>query len=61
MEIVVSAAKELLNISFLLSVMAKREEIEKMAEGQENIQLFPLQSPELAEHIYSMAGSTLFH
>lgn len=56
-EIVVSAAKELPNIKFLIiGDGAKREEIEKMAEGQENIQLFPLQSPELAEHIYSMAG-----
>lgn len=56
-ELVVRAAKKMPNTKFLIiGDGAKREEIEKMAEGAENIRMLPLQPPELAEHIYSMAG-----
>lgn len=56
-ELVVKAAKKLTNTNFLIiGDGAKRDEIEKMVEGAENIRMFPLQPPKLAEHIYSMAG-----
>lgn len=56
-ELVVRAAKKMPDTKFLIiGDGAKREEIEKMAEGAENIRMLPLQPPELAEHIYSMAG-----
>lgn len=56
-ELVVRAAKKMPDIKFLIiGDGAKREEIEKMTEGTGNIRMLPLQPPELAEHIYSMAG-----
>lgn len=56
-ELIVRAAKKMPETKFLIiGDGAKREEIEKMVEGMENVTMFPLQPPELAEHIYSMAG-----
>lgn len=56
-ELVVRAAKKMPDTKFLvIGDGAKREEIEKMAEGVANIKMLHLQPPELAEHIYSMAG-----
>lgn len=56
-ELVVRAAKKMPDTKFLIiGDGAKREEIEHMAEGVANIRMLPLQPPELAEHIYSMAG-----
>lgn len=56
-ELIVRAAKKMPETKFLIiGDGAKREEIEKMVEGMDNVTMFPLQPPELAEHIYSMAG-----
>lgn len=56
-ELIVRAAKKMPKTKFLIiGDGANREKIEKMAEGLENVRMLPLQSPELAEHIYSMAG-----
>lgn len=56
-ELVVRAAKNIPDTKFLIiGDGAKREEIEKMAKGVKNLRMLPLQPPELAEHIYSMAG-----
>lgn len=56
-ELVVRAAKKTPDTEFLIiGDGAKREEIEKMAEGAKNIRMLPFQPPEFAEHIYSMAG-----
>lgn len=56
-ELVVKAAKKMPDTKFLIiGDGAKREDIENMAEGVENLRLLPLQPAELAEHIYSMAG-----
>ena len=56
-ELVIRAAKKMPETKFLIiGDGAKREEIERMADGVSNIRMFPLQSAELAEHIYSMAG-----
>lgn len=56
-ELVVRAAKKMPDTKFLIiGDGTNREKIEKMAEGQRNVLMFPLQPPELAEHIYSMAG-----
>lgn len=56
-ELVVKAAKKMPDTNFLIiGDGAKREDIENMAEGVENLRLLPLQPAELAEHIYSMAG-----
>ena len=56
-ELVIRAAKKIPEIKFLIiGDGAKREEIERMAKGVNNIKMLPLQSPDLAVHIYSMAG-----
>lgn len=59
-EIVVNAAKELQNredIHFLIiGDGARREAIENMARGLNNITMLPMQPRELAVHIYSAAG-----
>lgn len=56
-ELVVRAAKKMPETQFLIigdGVM--RNVIELMVKGMNNVRLLPLQPPELAEHIYSMAG-----
>lgn len=59
-EIVVNAAKELQDredIHFLIvGDGAKRDVIEKMASGLNNVTMLPMQPSELATHIYSAAG-----
>ena len=56
-ELVVRAAKKMPSTKFLIiGDGANREKIERMAEGADNIRMLPLQPPEFAEHIYSMAG-----
>ena len=59
-EIVVNAAKELQNredIHFLIiGDGARRDAIENMARGLNNITMLPMQPRELAVHIYSAAG-----
>lgn len=56
-ELIVRAAARMPDTKFLIvGDGARRAEIEEMAKGKENITLLPLQPPELAEHIYSMAG-----
>ena len=56
-ELLVRAAKKMPNTKFLIvGDGVKRKEIEVMAGGIENIRMLPLQPPELAVHIYSMAG-----
>lgn len=59
-EIVVNAAKELQDredIQFLIiGDGARREAIEEMASGLKNVTMLPMQSSELATHIYSAAG-----
>ena len=59
-EVVVNAAKELQNredIHFLIiGDGARRDAIENMARGLNNITMLPMQPRELAVHIYSAAG-----
>ena len=56
-ELVVKAAKLLPDIPFLIiGDGARKQTIEEMAKGVTNIRMLPLQPPEMAEHIYSMAG-----
>lgn len=56
-ELIVRAAARMPDTKFLIvGDGARRAEIEEMAKGKENVTLLPLQPPELAEHIYSMAG-----
>lgn len=59
-EIVVNAAKELQDredIQFLIiGDGARREVIEEMASGLNNVTMLPMQPSELATHIYSAAG-----
>ena len=56
-ELVVQAAKALPAVQFLIiGDGAKRDKIAALAAGLQNVRMLPLQPPELAEHIYSMAG-----
>lgn len=56
-ELVVRAAMKMPDTKFLIiGDGANREKVEKMTEGLHNVKMLPLQPPELAEHIYSMAG-----
>lgn len=56
-DLVIRAARKLPDTEFLIiGDGARRAEIEKQAEGQANVRMLPLQPPELAEHIYCMAG-----
>lgn len=56
-ELVVRAARKMPKTQFLIiGDGANREKIEKMVEGLRNVRMLPFQPPELAEHIYSMAG-----
>jgi len=56
-ELVVRAARKMPDTRFLIiGDGARRQVIEEMAAGADNITLFPLQPTNFAEHIYSMAG-----
>lgn len=56
-ELVVRAAKKKPEVQFLIvGDGARRDEIAEMAKDSQNVTMLPLQPPELAEHIYSMAG-----
>ena len=56
-ELIVKAAKKMPETKFLIiGDGARRKAIEQQAIDVPNITMFPLQPPELAEHIYSMAG-----
>lgn len=59
-EIIVNAAKKLQdreNIEFLIiGDGARKQEIEEMATGLNNITMLPMQPSEIATHIYSAAG-----
>ena len=56
-ELVVRAAEQMPGTKFLIiGDGARREAIEEMAKDVPNITMLPLQPPELAEHIYSIAG-----
>ena len=56
-DLIVRAAKKMPETKFLIiGDGAKREEIEKSVADLTNVVMLPLQPPELAEHIYSMAG-----
>ncbi len=56
-ELVVRAAKKMPDTKFLIiGDGARKENIERLASGVDNITILPLQPPELAEHIYCMAG-----
>lgn len=62
-ELIVRAARQLQGddrIQFLIvGDGARRETIAEQAAGLTNVTMLPLQPPELAEHIYSMAGVNL--
>ena len=56
-ELVVRAAKKMPDTKFLIiGDGARKENIERLASSVDNITILPLQPPELAEHIYCMAG-----